>query len=82
MTAETFERYSGYVNLRYDQLGPRIYLRPLASYGTILLIFLSIVLGYILFNRPSFGFFLLLVCALVKCYIVAAFRNVRREVET
>lgn len=79
MTAETFERCSGYVNLRYDQLGPRLFLRPLASYGTLLLICASIAFGYILFNRPSFGLFLLLLGSLAKCYIGAAFRMVRGE---
>ena len=72
MVAESFERCSGYVNLRYDQLGPRIYLRPLASYYTLTLIVMSLVFGWLFFGLPSLG---LMVLSLVS-YIVAAFRLV------
>lgn len=83
MTAETFERCSGYVNLRYDQLGPRVYLRPLASYSTLITIAMFLMLGQFLFRLPSFGLFILLLGYLGKCYISAAFRgSVSREVES
>lgn len=81
MTAETFERCSGYVNLRYDNLGPRVHLRPLASYSTLTLILTSLVLGQLLFRMPSLGFFVLLLGYLVKCYVSAAFRSMPRENE-
>lgn len=82
MTAETFERCSGFVNLRYDNLGPRVYLRPLASYSTLTVILISMVMGHLLFRMPSFGFFILILGYLVKCYIGAAIRsNVRSEME-
>lgn len=81
MTAETFERCSGYVNLKYDNLGPRVYLRPLASYSTLVMIFLSLVLGHLLFRLPSLGFFVLILGYLVKCYISAAIRASKREIE-
>lgn len=82
MTAETFERCSGYVNLRYDQLGPRVYLRPLASYSTLVLIVVALVMGQLLFRLPSVGGFVLVLGYLGKCYITAACRcNARKEVD-
>lgn len=81
MTAETFERCSGYVNLRYDNLGPRVYLRPLASYATLSLIFLSMVLGQIFFRMPSAGIFILILAYLGRRYLAAAFGRARVGVQ-
>lgn len=79
MTAETFERCSGYVNLRYDHLGPRVFLRPLASYSTLAMIVVSLILGRFLFQVPSLGLFILMLCYIAKCYIAAALRGGVKE---
>lgn len=69
MVSQIFDKSQGVCLLKQDNLGPRLCLRMLASYKSSFVIFCSFLLGYLLFNAPSYGFMLLVSATFVYLLI-------------
>lgn len=71
MTAQWFDKEKGVNQLCENQLPPRICLRPLASYKTLIFIATSLIIGQILWGAPSYGLFSLLLLLTIYIFILA-----------
>lgn len=77
MTAQYIEKSKGYSSLRNENLGPRVNLRALASYGNLTMVFVSLLFGQFFFQRPTYGLILLIGISLSVCYLRFAFTHLR-----
>lgn len=70
---QTFEKSDGSSYLVEARLKPRINLRWMASYRTIILIFLSLIFGKLIFGGSFFGFFLMILFKLLFIFILSVY---------
>lgn len=70
---QTFEKSDGSSQLVETRLKPRINLRWIASYRTIIFIFLSLIFGKLIFGTSFFGFFLMVFFKLSFIFILSAY---------
>lgn len=70
---QTFEKSHGSSELIERELRPRINLRGLASYRTIIIIFLSFLVGKLLFGGSLFGFFMLILFKITMVLLLATY---------
>ncbi|XP_037949505.1 sphingomyelin phosphodiesterase 4 isoform X2 [Teleopsis dalmanni] len=73
MTAKWFDRPRGIQELIEKPLPARVCLRPMASYRFLFVVFLSFVLGYIIWHAPSLGILCLLLLYVVYFLVLAIF---------
>lgn len=70
---QTFEKSHGSSQLVERQLRPRVNLRGLASYRTVILIMLSFIIGKLLFGGSFFGFFMLILFKITTTFLLASY---------
>lgn len=70
---QTFEKSHGSSKLVERQLRPRLNLRWLASYRTIIIIILSFLFGKLIFGGSFFGFFMLIMFKLSMTFLLATY---------
>lgn len=73
MKAQWFEKQRGVSQFCEDQLPPRICLRFLASYKTLILIGASLFVGQILWGAPSYGLLSLLLLNATYLFILSCY---------
>uniref|UniRef100_A0A1B0CYY0 Uncharacterized protein n=1 Tax=Phlebotomus papatasi TaxID=29031 RepID=A0A1B0CYY0_PHLPP len=79
MMTEYIDKSSGRAVFREKYLGPRVSLRPLASYKTFFFIALAVTLGKFFFNSSLAGVFVLIFICLCCSYIASMVRHLRHE---
>lgn len=70
---QTFEKSDGSSYLVETRLKPRINLRWMATYRTIIFIFLSLIFGKLIFGGSFFGFILMIFFKLLLIFILSAY---------
>lgn len=70
---QTFEKFHGTSHLVENRLKPRINLRWIASYRTIIFIFLSLIFGKLIFGQSLTGFFLMIFLKLLLIFISSTY---------
>lgn len=73
---QTFEKSHGSSELVERRLRPRVNLRGLASYRTVIIIALSLFVGKLLFGGSLFGFFLLVLFKITITFLLATYEFV------
>lgn len=76
MIAQTFDKSTGVSELKSTELPPRICLRSLASYKSVCMVMVSLLLGYFLWHAPSYGLFLLILAATIQVFVKAMVHDV------
>jgi sphingomyelin phosphodiesterase 4 len=74
-TIQNFDTSADMKTLRTENLGPRLCLRPLASYKSLTVIGAALAFGYVVLGAPSYGLFLLLLLCFVVLLINSCFND-------
>ena len=70
MTIQSFDKSHGVSRLYEERVGPRVNLRWLGSFRTLIIIFVSLLFGHLVYASPIFGVSLLIA---FKIVIILAF---------